>query len=212
MLISKIYNKLDEESKNIFVGSLIAGLIWGVVISLIAGLIWGVVISLIAGLIWGVVIWGVVVSLIAGLIAGLIWGVVIWGVVVSLIAGLVIILVNFKEAYPFLNGFYPILILIFALVFISEILFWLMDKEKVKKKNIFKHTLKRKSECIFETLLGFSLISQIYILIREIQLKQYLPVIIKWIGYLGIGLICLIGIIFIFYIWIKLNTIKYRIK
>jgi hypothetical protein len=136
---------------------------------------------------------------------GLVWG---------LVGGLVVILINYKEALPFLAGFYPILFLIFGIIFISEIMFWLMPKEKLNKNvSIFWHTCKRKLENIFEVLLALSGIAQIYILVRE--LNKYLNYelyqeILKWIGYIGLGILILAIVILVFYVWIKLNEVKYK--
>ena len=152
-----------------------------------------------------------------GLVLGLVWGLV-WGLVLGLVGGLVwglvVILINYKEALPFLTGIPQILFLIFGIIIITEIMFWLMPKEKLRKGiNIFWHTIKRKIENIFEVLLGLSGITQIYILTRE--LNKYLNYqlyqeILKWIGYIGLGILILVIIGLIFYIWIKLNEVKYR--
>ena len=146
-------------------------------------------------------------------VVGLVLGLV-WGLVGGLVGGLVVVLVNFKEALPFISGFYEIGLIILGIIIISEILFWLMDKEKIKRKKIFWHTLKRKLECIFEVLLGLSAITQIYIFTREIAKhynKEVLEIILKGIGYIGLGIVCLGIIIGIFYIWIKLNSLKYKV-
>ncbi len=85
-----------------------------------------------------------------------------------------------------------------------------MDKEKVKKKDLFRHTLLRKGECVLETLLGLSAITQIYIFIREIDFIKHSPKILEWVGYIGAGLIGLGFIVGLFYLWIKLNSLKYK--
>ncbi len=93
-------------------------------------------------------------------------------------------------------------------------MFWLMPKEKLKKgTNLFWHTCKRKFENMFEVLLGLSGITQIYILIRE--LNKYLNYklyqeILKWIGYIGAGILVLVVIVLVFYIWIKCNEVKFK--
>jgi hypothetical protein len=192
MLISKIWNNTSEEIKE--------DLIFGLTVSLIAGLIVGLTAGLIAGHI---------VGLTAGLIAGL-----TVSLIVGLIAGLIAILINFKEALPFLYGVPEVVILILAIILISEILFWSMPKEKLKKgTNLFWHTCKRKLENVFETLIGLSAIAQVYILIKESKIqitKDTLDSILRWIGYIGLGVIILLIIGLLFYIWIKLNENKYR--
>ena len=95
----------------------------------------------------------------------------------------------------------------------TEIIFWLFDNSKPKlRENIFKFTLKRK-------LIDFLTAAFVFIqLIRSIetykvvypQLKQYFPEILKWIGYIGLGIIILGLIVLVGYFWIKLNEIKYK--
>jgi hypothetical protein len=133
-------------------------------------------------------------------VGGLVWG---------LVGGLVVILTNFSEALPLLTNFYPILFLIIGIFLLTELLFILSPKEKLKKDvNILWHTAKRKGESLFEVLLGLSAIAQIYILGREI--KQYVPEILKWIGYIGAGIVILGIIVLVIYAWLKLNSLKYR--
>ena len=188
MIISKIYNKLNKSQKEDVVVGLVLGLVWGLVVGLVYGLDGRLVGGLVGRLVWG-------------LVGGLVWG-------------LVVILINFKEALPFLIGFYPILFLIVGIVILIEILFLLMPKEKLKKNvRSFWHTCLRKLECLFEVLLGLSAIAQIYILIREIAKyynKEVLEFILKLIGYVGVGIIFIVIISYIFYIWIKLNSLKYK--
>ncbi|GBE20487.1 hypothetical protein BMS3Abin17_01228 [archaeon BMS3Abin17] len=87
----------------------------------------------------------------------------------------------------------------------------MLDKSKPKKKeDRITFTIKRKLETFFEVLLGLSAIAQIYILGREIDFIKYFPVVLKWIGYIGIGIIVIALIVLIFYIWIKLNSRKYE--
>ena len=186
MILSKMYNSLSPSKREDLVCGLVMGLFWG----LFLGLVWGLVLGLVMGLFWG---------LFLGLVLGLVWG-------------LLMILVNWSEALPFLTHFYPILLLILGIIILSEILFWLMPKEKVKAKNLFWHTCKRKIENIFEVLMGLSAIAQIYIFTRELA-KYYnietTQFILKWIGYIGVGIIGVTLIVGVFYVWIKLNSLKY---
>ena len=198
MIISKIYSKLNKEEKEGLAWGLVWGLAWGLVVGLAWGLAWGLVWGLAWGLVWGLV-WGLACGLVAGLVWGLAWG-------------LVVILTNFTEALPFINGLLPILILIGIIFILVEVFFWLSPREKVKKKDRLKHTLKRKGEALLEVLLGLSLIAQIYIFIREVDFIKYFPEILKWIGYLGLALICFILVVGIVYLWIKLNSLKYSKK
>ena len=213
MIISKIYNKLSKEKQEEFVVGLVLGLVGGLVGGLVLGLVGGLVVGLV-GVLVGVLVWGLVWGLVGGLVLGLVGGLVgglAGGLVVGLVWGLVVVLVNFKEALPFISGFYEIGLIILGIIIISEILFWLMDKEKVKKKKVFWYTCKKKIECIFETLLGLSVIPQIYIFTREIakHYKEVLEIMLQWIGYIGLGVLGIGVIVLIFYIWIKLNSLKY---
>jgi len=174
----------------------------------VSGLIVGFVYSLAFGLVWGLV-WGLVFGLVFGLLFGLLFGLAFW-----LVCGFVIILIHFKEALSFLYGFYPILFLVIGILILTELLFILMPREKLKKEtNLFWHTCKRKLECFIEVVLGFFVIAQIYILIREGRkyiTQEVYNEILKWIGYIGMGIIVLGLICLIFYIWIKLNERKYK--
>ena len=184
MLISKINNLKNED--------LAVGLAFGLAGGLAGGLAVGLAVGLACGLAFG-------------LACGLAFG---------LACGLAVILTNFQEALPFLYGLYPILILVFAIILVSEILFWLMPPEKIKKgKSIFWHTAKRKGENILEVLLFLSGIAQIYIFIREgskYLTGEAINEILKWIGYIGLGIIIIFIVAGIFYICIKLNEVKYK--
>jgi MFS family permease len=190
-MISNYYNKLDEEKRE--------GLVWGLVLGLVWGLVWGLVYGLVFGLVLGLVL-GLVFGLVYGLVFGLVWG-------------LVVILINFVEALPFINGFLPVLFLILGIIFLVELFFWLDKSKPSKSESKFKFTLKRKLEALGETLLVLSGIAQIYILIRE-GIKyvtiELLAEILKWIGYIGAGILGLGIIIGIGYLWIKLNERKYK--
>jgi hypothetical protein len=210
MIISKIYNSVSEEDRENLTLGLIFGLTLGLTLGLTSGLIFGLTLGLIFGLTSGL-IFGLTLGLTLGLTSGLIFGLtsgLTLELIFGLIFGLIVILVNFKEALPFLYSFYPILFLIIGIILISEIMFWLMPKEKLKKgTNLFWHTCKRKGENILEVLLVLSGIAQIYILTRElnkyVNYQLYLEV-LKWIGYIGAGLLILGSIVLIFYVWIKL--------
>ena len=205
MIISNIYNKLSNSNKEDFAFGIVWGLVFGIVFGLLSGLVFGIVFGIVFGLVWGLVsglVFGLVSGLVSGLAAGLVFG---------LVSGLVVILVNFSEALPFLIGLKEILFLIIGIIILVEIMFWCFDKAKPKKKESkFWFTCKRKLENLFEILLGLSAITQIYIFTREIDFFKYYPTILKWIGYIGMGMICIMFVVGLFYLWIKLNELKYR--
>ena len=184
MILSKIYNNLSEDNKD--------GFVFGFVYGLVFGFVCGLVFGLFCGLVYGLVF---------GFVCGLVFG---------FVYGLVVILTNFTEALPFINGVLPIIGLILGIFILVEIFYWLSPNEKVKKKDLIKHTLLRKGESLFEVLLCLSFITQVYILIREIDFIKYFPEILKWIGYIGAGIIGLGLIVLIGYGFIKLNSLKYR--
>jgi len=194
---TKFYKNHDME----FGFDLLCCLIYGLLCGLTYGLLFG---GLICGLLW---------SLLWSLICGFLWGGLVYGLVCYLVCGLTVIIVNWDKALPFFTSFPEWFFLVLGILIISEIMFFLTPKEKLKKTtNIFWHTCKRKFENIVEVSLGFSVVAQVYILIREIKVLNYLPEIIKWIGYIGAGAIIVSVIVFVFYIWIKLNSLKYEEK
>ena len=183
MIISKLYNSLSlcEKCEK---EDLVFGLVYGLFFGLVLGLFFGLFLGLFFGLVFG------------------------------LASGLIVILFNWSEALFFLTNIYLIILLVVGIIVVSEIMFWLMPNEKVKPNDIFWHTFKRKMENIFEVLIVLSVITQVYILIREIRIKiseEIISIILKWVGYVGEGIIGLAIIILLFYVWIKLNSYKYRI-
>src|SRR3990167_11039836 len=163
-------------------------------------------------------VWGLIVGLVLGLVLGLVWGLVlglVWGLIVGLVLGLVVILVNFPEAFPFLTQFKTIVYLIFGIIVLIEIWFWLDNSKKPKSESLTKFTLKRKFEAFVEVMLGLSGIAQIYILIREgskYLTQEVMNEILKWVGYIEAGIVGLVVIVFVIYLWIKLNELKYKTR
>jgi len=200
--------ELYEEYIGYIAFSLIGGLVFGIAGGLVFGIAGGLAFSLIGGLVLSL-IGGLVFSIEEG-IAGLVFGIA-GGLAFGIVVGLAVILINFKEALPFINTIQEFIFVILGIIILSEILFFLTKEEKLNKNiNLFWYTCKRKCESIFKVLIGLSVITQIYIIFREIKINDYLPEILKWIGYIGFGIIILGVIILVFYIWIKLNTLKYR--
>ena len=133
------------------------------------------------------------------------------GFIVGLAGGLAsligINLISFFKDFP--TNY--ILLLVILLV-LTEIVFWLDRSKPKKKEDKFKFTVKRKL---------ISLIASIFIITQvlgsistykelEPQIKTYFPDILKWIGYIGVGLIRLTIIVLIFIGWAQLNKLKYE--
>jgi len=152
---------------------------------------------------------GLILGLVGGLIFGLAWGLA-GGLVGGLVWGLVVLLLNFSEAFPFIQSIIPIVLIIIGIIIIAEVMFWITKDKKPKKGSLFWHTCIKKSENVFEVLLGISLLSQVYIFTRDIDFIKHFPIILKWVGYIGACLVCVGIIVGIFYLWIKLNELKYR--
>jgi len=110
-------------------------------------------------------------------------------------------------------AFLPILFGILIIIALAEILFWLGRKEKVNVKNLFLHTCKRKAEALFESLIILVNLNNIRYILTRVETYEWFrenySLILKWIGYIGAGVIILAAIAGIFYVWIKLNERKY---
>jgi len=162
---------------------------------LTAGLIIGLSVGLIDGLITG---------LITGLIFGLIFGL---GLFISFFTflGLASLISHFPNFIPLGVFFITGLILV-------EMFFWL-DKQKPKKKqNKFWFTALKKGEAILETIFVLGCLNLIRLAIDKIKIYDNWEIILKWIGYIGAGLIVLAVIIGVFYLYLKLNSLKYDKK
>lgn len=170
---------------------IILGIIGGIIGSIIVGIIWSIIVGIILGIIWGII---------GGIIGGITWGIIggiIWGIGSVIGISIVSFFHNIPQNY---------LLLIIILLALMEIKFWLFDKAKPKenKENKSKFTLKRKLISLpvaaFIEIEFFGLIN----LYNEVypKIKQYFPEILKW-------MIALSVILFIFYLWIKINENKY---
>jgi hypothetical protein len=183
-------NKIDRGDMVFF---LVFNLVWSLVWGLAAGLTLGLVRGLTAGLVCGLV-WGLTAGLVCGLVGGL-----------GLLIGMNILLF-FKLDINWL-------VFIIGLILIAELYFWFVNNVKLKKKeNKFWFTVKRK---LISLLISFLIITQIiggyYIINLLIKwIEKYYVEILKWIGYIGLGIIVLGLIILIFYLWIKINERKYN--
>lgn len=196
MIISKLKKIKNKELRKEALEGLVWGLVWGLVGGLLWGLLWGLVLGLLGGLLGG---------LAGGLLGGL-----VGGLVGGLLGGLAALLVNFKEAFPFLTGINEIFWLIVGIIVLVEIIFWLDNSVPKRNEDKIKFTIKRKLDALLTTALVLSLVGQIYVLQREIRVSQYVPEIVKLIGYIGLGMIILAIIVGLSYLWIYLNSKRYR--
>jgi MFS family permease len=185
-MISKIINSkaLKEHKEDIAFG-LAVGLAFGLVFGLVAGLAVGLVAGLVAGL---------AVGLVAGLVAGL---------AVGLVAGLA----NLSQLIPL--EFLWIIGLILGIILLGELLF---NGKGYKSGSKFWFACKRKLESLIESAIIIINTLNIKWLFVEYDLLNKIPYaeILKWIGYIGLGILILEAVLGIFYIWIKLN--EYRVR
>jgi hypothetical protein len=135
-------------------------------------------------------------------------------IMVGLISSYFIIIIgNFEEALPFINGFVPILSLVLGILFLTELLFWTNKETPRKNENTFNFTIKKKFKALIKSLFIYICVAEVLVIIRELVENinyEILMEILKWIGYIGAGIICLGIILLIGYGWIKLNELKYK--
>ena len=154
---------------------------------LTVGLVAGLAAALVAALAWGLAM---------GLVAGL-----AWGLVAALAGGLVGGLANLSELLPL--NMLNVIGLIIAVLVLSEILFIIFTEKK--KNPSWKYVLEHKIESLFESLLIIINLLNIKWIVRNVDFAKYLPSIVKWIGYIGIGILCLAVIIGLGYLWVQAN-------
>ena len=194
MLTEKILNLFPKKIRE----DIIVGLVAGLAVSLTVGLA--------AGLAFGLAV-GLAVSLAAGLAFGLAVGLTV-GLAVSLAVGLAFGLASYKDIIPF-----NIFIFIIGIIILMEIFYWLDDFKQKKKKSFIELLpliIFKKLESLFEALLIVVNILNIRWLILKIDWQKYFPEILKWIGYIRVGLLIIaaIAIVLTGYLW--LNSLKYR--
>jgi hypothetical protein len=102
----------------------------------------------------------------------------------------------------------PTWAVISILFIIMEGLFLLEKNRPKKKENKLLYSAKRKIINLFKSVGIFFVATIIYNI--YLQVKDYYLEILKWIGYIGAGLIGLALIILIVYGYLKLNSLKYN--
>jgi len=163
-------------------------------------------------------LYGLAVGLVFGLLYGLAFSLV-YGLVLGLVLGFVLGFAHFINFFAFLGlasliSHYPNplpLWVFFVIIFILiEVFFW-SDKQKPKKnQNKITFTLLKKGEALLETIMILGYANLIRLGIEKISKFQNWDVILRWVGYIGAGIIILIMGLGIIYLYIKLNSLKYR--
>ena len=115
--------------------------------------------------------------------------------------------------FLYFPSFIPIWLFILIGIIILETCFWL-DKQKPKKKqNKLWFTIGKKLEALLESIAILGTLNLIRLSIKWIiSWKIPWEAIIKWIGYIGIGLAALFATGLVLYLYIKLNSLKYKKK
>ena len=146
-------------------------------------------------------------DLVWGLVGGLVWG------LGSLV--LVNIIALFKYP-PLINFVVPLWIhislTILIVLVIAEVLFILEKNKPKKKESKFWFAANRKGINLLKSLFVYAEVIGFIKLIKKVipYLQLQWSVIIKWLGYIGVGIICLTLLLGCLYIYIKLNSLKYR--
>jgi len=109
--------------------------------------------------------------------------------------------------YP---SFMPLWILIIAGIVILELFFWVDNQKKPKSISRFWFTVLKKGEALLETIAIFGYLNLIRLSIKKLIEFRNWAEILKWTGYIGAGLIALAIVIGVIYIYIKLNSLKYK--
>ena len=190
-LIKKSNDKLTKEE---LVWGLVLGLVGGLVLGLVRGLVWGLVLGLVLGLVWGLVL-------------GLVWG------LGSLLSVNIIALFKYPPLINFMAPLWLHILLTILIIFVIMESIFLFEKNKPKKKeNIYWFTAKRKGIDLLKSLFVYVEVIGFIKLIKKgvPYLVKYHAVIIKWVGYIGMGILCLAVLLGVLFVYIKINSLKYK--
>ena len=139
-------------------------------------------------------------ELVLGLVLGLVWGLA-WSFG-SLLS------VNLIAVFHTQPNWIALGIL---LLVITEILFWFDSKKPTKKENQLTFTAKRKG---IAALWGIGIITQVvggfqtYKEVSPLVIQQFQEI-LKWIGYIGAGLLIVVGVVLLVYMYLWANSRKY---
>ena len=179
-ILKSIKNK-DLKEKNI---------LFGLALGLVCGLVYGLACGLACGLVCGLVF-----GLVCGLACGLVFGLV-WGLAFGLAFGLVCGLVNLSQITTC-----PLILLLVGVFVLSNILIFIFELRN-KKETFIEWLLKKELLGYIETLAIVINVLNIRWLIKHIDLSEYVPTIVQWIGYIGVGIVvigCVIGLLYLKY-------------
>lgn len=114
----------------------------------------------------------------------------------------------------FVDYDYNWLYLVIFVLIITELIFWFDDEKPTKKENKLFFTTKIKSICLGMATLGVIITIGLSNLINRLikLLSIYWQTILKWIGYIGVGILGIAIIWGIVYIYLLLNSLKYKNK
>jgi MFS family permease len=209
MIISKILNSFDKETRDNIVFGLMVGLIVGLAAWLIVGLAVG---RTSGGLVYGFAAWltvGLMVGLIVGLAAwlaagrtsGLEYGLAAWfivGLAAWLAAGLVSGVLS------------PLWLFVPAIIVFAEVLFYFDNKKLRDGQSKYWFTLERKAEALFESLVIIVNMMNFWVLSQKVDfyaiLMQNCHIIVQAIYIIGLAAVGITAIA----IWIWLNSLKYN--
>ena len=146
-----------------------------------------------------------VYGLVGGLVGGLVFGLVC-GLVYSINFFAFLGLASLILHYP---NFIPLWILIIAGIIILEVLFWLDSQKKPKKFSSFWFTVLKKGEALLETVAVFGYLNLARLGFKKLGLINWSGI-LKWTGYIVYGTLVLIIVLGVIYLYIKLNSLKYK--
>jgi len=200
MIIESLFKKFKEEDEDLFFG--LFGLLAGLLFGLFFGLSFGLSFGLLAGLLTGLS-FGLLTRLLNGLLAGLLFGLGFLIIFIPLLGA-----VSLISHFP---NFIPLWFFLLIGIILMELFFWLDIQKPKKKQSKFRFTCLKKGEALLEAVAILGTLNLIRLGIKKIIVwKIPLEIILKWGGYIGVGLICLGIIIGVIYLYIKLNSLKYK--
>ena len=159
----------------------------------------------------------IITGLGVGLLAGLIFTLFILTAVqdnsiLKFIKGYLIIMFTFLGLGSLISH-YPAFLplwLFFGIGFILvEIFFWLDNQKPSKKQSKFWFTALKKGEALLEAIAILGFVNLIRLGINKLRIFEHWDIILKWIGYIGAGLIGLAVVVGLISLYIKLNSLKY---